>query len=178
MTSATNLRQAVELHLIPFVRPIGMSKMANRGPVRPGVVACTLGRALGDGRSSVLQVWCEVPELAAPVEVAMSTPKCQAAVLAGPHRWSHRLVSGEIDPTERPATIIVVSANLVVLDAGGRRVSFKFPVQDISKADAAHVSGWWTTPAGTQAATVLRIGDRTWHFEPSGKLLPTPVAAP
>jgi hypothetical protein len=36
-----------------------MSQMANPGPVRPGVVAYTLGRALGDGRSFVLQVWCE-----------------------------------------------------------------------------------------------------------------------
>ena len=254
MTSAATktLRQAVELHLIPVVRHIGMSQMANPGPVRPGVVACTLGRALRDARCFILQVWCEartsqgltwrldvrvgevwhdlqltfpldregfpparpaggshhclqefhphrspadldraiqflgalfvtyapeisqqVPELATPIEVAMSTPEWRAALLAAPRLWSHRSVSGDIDPTEHPATILFVGANLLVLDAGGRRVSFKFPVQDISKADAAHVSGWWTTPAGTRAATVLRIGNRTWQFEPSGKLIAT-----
>lgn len=254
MTSAasTILPKAVESHLVPVVRHVGMSQMANPGPVRPGIVARTLGRALRDGRSFILQIWCEastsqgltwrfdvrdgdlwhdlqltfpfdregysparpsggshsclqefhphrspanfdravqflaalfvthapeisrqVPELLAPLEAAASAPEWRAALLAGPRLWSHRAVTGDIDPTELAATIVFVGANLLVLDAGGRRVSFKFPVQGISKTDGARVSGWWTTPAGTHAATVLRIGSRTWQFEPSGKLVAT-----
>jgi len=251
--ASTLLRTAVDAHLVPIAQPIGMSVVANLGGVRPGLVACTLGRPLLAGTVLVWQVWCQgktrhgltwrldvkdgelwrdvpvlfpferegfpparpsggshhelgdfhgdrspevfhraieclgaifvaratdivrfVPELAAPVESATSTPAWQAAVRSGPRLWAHRFVTGDIDPTEIPGTIAFVGQNLVTIEAGGQRVSFKFPVQNVSKSDQAHVSGWWTTPAGTRAATVLRIGDRTWRFEPSGKLIATP----
>ncbi len=256
MASATSalLRAAVEAHLVPIAQPIGMGVIANLGPVKPGLVACTLGRPLRDGTTLAWQVWCQgktchgltwrldvvdgevwrdlpfvfpfgregfpparelrgshsdlkdfhaeqgparlkraieclgalfvtcarefarqVPELVAPVEAALSTPVWQAALRAGPRLWAERFVSGDIDPTEIPATIVFVGEKLIILEAGGHRVSFKFPVDGVKKTDAAHVSGWWTTPAGSRAANVLRIGDRTWRFEPSGRLIAGPM---
>jgi len=251
-SASTILPRAVDVHLVPVLQPIGMSRVANPSHSRPGLLACSIARALSDGRSLVLQVWCEaktsrgltwrldvcdgdfwrdlqltfpfdregyplahpsggshacleefhphrspanldraiqflaalfvthapeigqqVPELVPAIDAATATTQWRAALLSAPRLWSHRAVSGDIDPTEIAATIVFVGANMVVLDAGGRRVSFKFPVQDISTTDSAHVSGWWTTPAGTHAATVLRIGSRTWQFEPSGKLIAT-----
>ena len=67
--------------------------------------------------------------------------------------------------------VVDVARYLIVVAVGNERFTFMFPVERIAKTDPIHVSGWWTTPAGTRAATVLRIGARTWRFDFEGRLM-------
>ncbi|MBN2197323.1 MAG: hypothetical protein JW751_31260 [Polyangiaceae bacterium] len=117
------------------------------------------------------EIAAQVPELRPDIERALQTEGWQAALCEAPELWARRLVQGEVDFTEEPATIVFVGANLVVVSVGTERFTFKFPVEGIARTDPARVSGWWTTPAGTRAATVLRIGSRTWRFDFGGKLV-------
>jgi hypothetical protein len=117
------------------------------------------------------QIAEQVPELREDIRVALTTDVWKAALEAAPRLWGARFVQGDIDPTEVPARVTFLGANLIVLDAKGERVSFKFPTAGIANVSTAVVSGWWSTPAGTRSATVLRIGDRRWIFDFSGKLV-------
>jgi hypothetical protein len=117
------------------------------------------------------EIAAQVPELRPDIELAVQTDAWKAALREAPELWAKRLVQGEVDFTEEPASIVFVGANLVVVSVGTERFTFKFPVEGISKADPAFVSGWWTTPAGTRAATVLRIGSRTWRFDFEGRVV-------
>ncbi|MBN2196772.1 MAG: hypothetical protein JW751_28460 [Polyangiaceae bacterium] len=124
------------------------------------------------------EIAAQVPELRPDIERALQTVGWQAALREAPELWARRLVQGEVDYTEEPASIVFVGANLVVVSVGTERFTFKFPVEGIAKADPAHVSGWWTTPAGTRAASVLRIGERRWRFDFEGKLVEVGARAP
>jgi len=105
------------------------------------------------------------PELRADIQRALRTELWRTALRDAPELWARRLVRGEVDPTEQPADIVFWGTNLVVLSVGTGRYTFKLPTDGIDRSEAAHIAGWWTTPAGTRAATILRIGSRRWHFD-------------
>lgn len=112
----------------------------------------------------------QVEELRPELEAAAATVEWISALEAAPRLWATRLLEGAIDPTELPGVVTFAGANMVVVDVSGQRMTFKFPAEGIAKGDAAHVSGWWTTPAGTRSATELRIGTRVWRFDLYGRL--------
>jgi len=117
------------------------------------------------------QIAEQVPELREDIRVALTTDAWKVALEAAPRLWGARFVQGDLDLTEVPAKITFLGRNIIVLDANGERVSFKLATAGIASSSTAMVSGWWVTPAGTRSATVLRIGDRRWIFDFSGKLL-------
>lgn len=118
----------------------------------------------------------QVPELRPDIERAVQTDAWRAALREAPELWARRLVQGEVDATEEAGTIVFVGVSLVVVGVGTERFTFRLPGAGLTKTEPAHVSGWWTTPAGTRAATVLRIGDRSWRFDFEGRLV-SPSAA-
>lgn len=117
------------------------------------------------------QIAAQLPELESILRAAAASQKWRAASEQAPRLWANRHVEGDIDATDVASVVVFAGANLVVLDAGGTRITFRFPVQGIKKGDAAQVSGWWTTPAGTRSATVLAIASRVWRFDVAGRLV-------
>lgn len=112
-----------------------------------------------------------VPELEPLVLAAQMREGWQKAPARNAELWRTRLLAGQsCDMREDPATFVFIGQNLVSLDCAGRRITFKFDTSGLDRDAPARISGWWTTPAGTEAATILRVGAREWRFDTSGKL--------
>jgi hypothetical protein len=111
-----------------------------------------------------------VPELRDHLETASREEPWLAAKHRAGQLWRTRHSRGDVDHRAAPARVIFVGANLVMLDADGVRLTFRFDTRAFDRGAAISVSGWFLTPAGTRRATQLNAGDKSWTFDVAGAL--------
>lgn len=145
------------------------------GELRPQESVEQLERAIaflaGGFAANAERLGAEVPELAAELASASKEAPWRAAAERAEALWTRRHVRGDVDDTERPATVVFVGAQLVSVDADGARLTFRFDTRSFDRAQPLFVSGWYRTPAQTRMATRLRSGARSWTFDLAGKLI-------
>jgi hypothetical protein len=112
----------------------------------------------------------QLPELAPDISRAVASEAWQRALAEGPQLWARRLVQGEVDTAERDGVLAAVGGSMLIVEVGGTRHTFKVPGSGLVPGQPVHLSGWWRNPAGTESASVVRAGERTWRFDFFGRL--------
>jgi hypothetical protein len=114
-----------------------------------------------------------VPELAPRVEAARLTPAWQGAAQRARDLWTNRGVRSESVDRPVPGKFTFVGVALAVVEADGKRFTFRFDTSRIDRSSTPIISGWWMTPARTQQPSTLTVGATTWHFDSRGDLVDT-----
>lgn len=112
-----------------------------------------------------------VPEVAESLRVASTEQFWQDAAVRAAELWKTRHMRGEVDDRPVVANVVFVGSNLLSVDAEGVRLTFRFDTSSFNRNLPASVSGWYSTPAGTRAATSLTNGATTWRFDQRGQLV-------
>lgn len=112
-----------------------------------------------------------VPELAPALRDAQATPAWRAAEKRARELWQGRHARGDVEERPVPATVVFVGGKLLMVDADGARLTFRFDTGAFDRTQPVSVSGWCRTAAGTSVATRLTCGCRTWTFDLRGELV-------
>jgi hypothetical protein len=114
-----------------------------------------------------------IPELADDLRLAGREPGWVNAATRAAELWGSRAMRGEVDDPSVAAAVVFVGANLVIVNADGERLTFRFDTRDFDRTASISVSGWYLTPAATRRALRLTSGRMTWHFDPNGAFVRT-----
>ncbi len=112
-----------------------------------------------------------VPVLAAALRSLQAEPTWQSAIERSALLWQQRHVRGELDARPVLARVVFMGANLLSVEADGKRLTFRFDTRAFDRETAIFVSDWYRTPAGTCVASSLTDGTTTWRFDPRGALI-------
>ena len=155
-----------------------MSYFENAGDFRRGVADLVARRKLAieflacEFVVASDQLVAAVPELQARVDSARRTELWRLAPARANELWATRALRSEVDDRIVLGTFTFFGAGLVTVQADGQRYTFKFDTSRIDRNLSPMLSGWWTTPAGTQRPSKLTIGNVVLCFDPAGTLLP------
>lgn len=105
-------------------------------------------------------------------EAQRHTELFQQAIARAKSHWDRRLQRGPIDERAVPATIVFAGAQLLMVEADGVRLTFRFDTKELDRSKPLQVARWYTSPAGTPGALQLVSGAQVWNFDERGQRVP------
>jgi hypothetical protein len=116
------------------------------------------------------QLVAAIPELAHRVASARATPLWRELPARAEALWNSRKMRSDVEDRPEQGTFAFVGAALATVVVRGTRHTFRFDTSQIDRKAIPVVSGWWTTPAGTQRPSTLTVGSVTLTFNEAGEL--------
>jgi hypothetical protein len=116
------------------------------------------------------QLVAAVPELASRVATARATTLWREAPARAEVLWNNRKTRSAVEDRPEAGVFGFVGAGLATVVVGSARYTFRFDTSKIDRKATPIVSGWWTTPAGTQRPSTLTVGSVTLTFNEAGEL--------
>jgi hypothetical protein len=153
-----------------YSRPPQLSLAANelRPHESPERLAAAIEFLAGAFASAV-----DAPELSADLEAARHTDAWREAIARAKAHWERRHLRGEINDRVVKADIVFVGAQILMVDAEGARLTFRFDTKELDRSQPVSVTRWFKTPAGTVGALRLVNGSKAWDFDARGELKPS-----
>lgn len=94
------------------------------------------------------------------------------AVARAKSHWDGRHQRGAIEERSVTGTIVFTGAQLLMVEADGVRLTFRFDTSELDRAQPLSVSRWFKSPAGTPGALRLVSGRKTFDFDERGQRVP------